>query len=216
MDDNVDEYSISTAWDITTSSYVGSFNVSAQEPTPVATSFKPDGTVMYVIGVGNQTVYQYTLSTAWSVSTASYASKSFSVATQETNPWGLYFTPDGTKMFIIGEIGVDVNEYSLSTAWDVSTASYVQNFSVSGQTSLPYGLTFGNDGSKMYVVELTNDSIYQYSTATIPTITYPTNITWPSGTAPTSPAIGETDVITFTTRDGGTTYNAALAIDGAT
>jgi hypothetical protein len=47
------------------------------------------------------------------------------------------------------------------------------------------------------------------------TITYPTSVNWTGGTAPTSPAVGETDVLTFTTRDGGTTYNAALAIEGA-
>ena len=37
----------------------------------------------------------------------------------------------------------------------------------------------------------------------------------PSGTAPTSPAIGETDVLAFNTRDGGITYQGVLAIDGA-
>jgi hypothetical protein len=49
----------------------------------------------------------------------------------------------------------------------------------------------------------------------IPTITYDPDLQWSGGTAPTSPAIGETDVITFNTTDGGTTYKSALAIDGA-
>jgi hypothetical protein len=47
------------------------------------------------------------------------------------------------------------------------------------------------------------------------TITYDSSIDFPGGTAPTSPAIGDTDVLVFTTRDGGTSYKAALAIDGA-
>jgi hypothetical protein len=51
--------------------------------------------------------------------------------------------------------------------------------------------------------------------AFVPTITYDPNLQWSGGTAPTSPAIGETDVITFNTTDGGTTYKSALAIDGA-
>ncbi len=38
------------------------------------------------------------------------------------------------------------------------------------------------------------------------TITYPASVDWPSGTAPTAPASGETDVYTFYTTDGGTTY----------
>ena len=45
--------------------------------------------------------------------------------------------------------------------------------------------------------------------------TYDSSIKWSGGEAPTSPAIGETDVITLDTTDGGTTYRAAHAIDGA-
>jgi len=51
--------------------------------------------------------------------------------------------------------------------------------------------------------------------SSIPTITYDPALEWPNGTAPTAPADGETDVITFNTSDGGTTYSAVQAIDGA-
>jgi hypothetical protein len=84
---------------------------------------------MYVIGNSGDDVNEYDLSTAWDITTASYL-QNFSVATQETNPQGLFFKPDGTKMYVIGSSGDDVNEYDLSTAWDISTASYLQNFSV--------------------------------------------------------------------------------------
>jgi hypothetical protein len=67
----------------------------------------------------------------------------------------------------------------------------------------------------MYILGGATDTIYQYSTGTPATITYDTAIEWPGGTAPTSPPIGETDVVTFNTRDGGTTYQAVQAIDGA-
>jgi hypothetical protein len=41
-------------------------------------------------------------------------------------------------MFILGYIGDDVNEYTLSTGFDLSTASYSQNFlSVAAQDSGP-------------------------------------------------------------------------------
>ena len=40
-------------------------------------------------------------------------------------------------MFVIGSSGDDVNEYTLSTGFDVSTASYDSNFSVSSQESIP-------------------------------------------------------------------------------
>jgi len=86
--------------------------------------FKPDGTKMFVIGSAYDTVFQYSLGTVWDVSTASYDSKSFDVYSQDSRPTGVFFKPDGTKMFVIGPVNDKVFQYSLGTAWDVSTASY--------------------------------------------------------------------------------------------
>jgi hypothetical protein len=40
------------------------------------------------------------------------------------------FNTDGTKMFVVGGNGDDVNEYTLSTGFDISTSAYSQVFSV--------------------------------------------------------------------------------------
>ena len=102
----------------------------------------------------------------------SYASKSFSVGTQETFPTGLAFSTDGTKMYVVGQTNRTVYQYTLTTAWDVSTASYVKGLSVSTQDSIPTGLAFSLDGTKMYVVGQGNDTVYQYnSTQTSSTTT---------------------------------------------
>ena len=42
-----------------------------------------------------------------------------------------------------------------------------------------------------------------------------TNVYFAGGTAPVPPASGETDILVFTTMDGGTTWYGALAIDAA-
>lgn len=47
------------------------------------------------------------------------------------------------------------------------------------------------------------------------TLTYPAGVDWAGGTAPDAPASGETDLLCFTTTDGGTTWYGALAIDAA-
>ena len=49
---------------------------------------------------------------------------SFDVSTQEANSAGVVFNNDGTKMFVIGNTGDDVNEYTLTTPFDVSTATF--------------------------------------------------------------------------------------------
>ena len=48
---------------------------------------------------------------------------SFDIKSQEQVPVGLAFNTDGTKMFVLGSSGNDVNEYTLTTGFDVSTAS---------------------------------------------------------------------------------------------
>lgn len=45
------------------------------------------------------------------------------------------------------------------------------------------------------------------------TITWPAAVDWPAGTAPDAPASGETDVFTFYTQDGGTTWYGFQAGD---
>jgi hypothetical protein len=45
------------------------------------------------------------------------------------------------------------------------------------------------------------------------TITWPASVDWPSGTAPETPDSGETDVLTFWTHDGGTTWYGFKAGD---
>lgn len=160
--DSVWQQSMSSAWDVATLS--PGLYVNAQESAPNGLAFKSDGTKMYIVGTANDTVYQYSLATAWDVLTATYDSVSFSVATQETEPRGIAFKTDGTKMYIIGSSGDDVNEYALSGAWDISTASFTTNFSVATQTgAVPTKVQFKDDGTKMYVLSDSNDTVFQYS-----------------------------------------------------
>lgn len=162
--DDINEYDLSSAWDVSSSSFTQAFSVSSQDSNPSAVYFKDDGSKMYVLGRTGTSVYEYDLSTSWDISSASFL-QSFSVSSQETGPNALFFSPNGDAFFITGNIGDDVNEYSLSAAWDISTASYVQAFSVASQETFPTGLFFKSDGSKMYIVGLGGTStIYQYST----------------------------------------------------
>jgi sugar lactone lactonase YvrE len=216
VNDNVYEYNLSTAWDISTASYSQAFSISTQSGVGRALFFKNDGTKMYVGDASNLSVYEYGLSTAWNISTSSYT-QNFSVSTQvsASGLHGLFFKPDGTKMFVCDVAG-DVYEYSLSTGWDLSTASYSNNtFDSSSQATQPSGISFKTDGSKMYLVGVSTDTIFQYSTSStaLATITYPASVIWSGGTTPTAPANGETDVYSFYTDDGGTTYYGFVSGD---
>jgi hypothetical protein len=163
--DDVNEYDLSTAWDISTASYLQNFSVVAQGNGPTGLFFHPDGIKMYVICQSSDSIHEYNLSTAWDISTAAFV-QSFSVVAQDTIPQGLFFRPDGLKVCIVGREADEANEYNLSIAWDISTAAFVQSFSVTAQDTDPTGLAFNSDGTKMFVVGNGSDSVHQYTLTT--------------------------------------------------
>lgn len=121
-DDTLHQYTLSTPWDPSTSSYDSKSHQFTEDNTPWGVAFKPDGTKLYMLGDSNDTVYQYSMSVAWDISTLSYDSKSFAIGTN--NSWrGMQFHPNGDQMMLMW-VGSTVERYSLSTAWDVSTASF--------------------------------------------------------------------------------------------
>jgi len=164
--DDVNQYTLSTAFNVSTATFVRLFSTSAQDAAPADIFFKPDGLSMFILGNTNDTVFQYTLSSAFDISTASYASKSFSVTSQETTPLGLWFKPDGTVMYIVGSSNDTVFQYNLGTAWDVSTASYASISFVVSQDTAPNQVNLSADGLTMWIVGTTGDDINQYALGT--------------------------------------------------
>ena len=63
----------------------------------------------------------------------------------------------------------------------------------------------------------TNGDTYIYTaiaTGGAGSLTWPTSVKYPGGTAPSSPALGKKDVFTFMTVDGGTSYVGKKAVEG--
>jgi len=212
--DTVFQYTLSTAWDVSTASYASKSYPSGQTTGTTNVAFNNDGTKMYISGWDVDQIFQYTLSTAWDVSTASYDSKSLSVGSQEANIRDFTFWNNGTTILITGNTDDTVYEYTLSTAYDVSTGSYSGNsFSYTGQDGNGTGVMANPDGSSVYVSGTSTDTVYQYSTASTVTVTWPSSIEWAGGVAPSAPATGETDVYTLVTDDGGTSYVGVKTAD---
>lgn len=85
-------------------------SVTSEDTSPTGLAFKPDGTKMYVLGSGSDAVYQYTLSTPWDLSTASYDSVSFSV-TEDGSPEAIAFSPAGSRLYVLGSDTDTVYQY---------------------------------------------------------------------------------------------------------
>ena len=175
-----------------------SFSVASQDTTPYGITFKSDGTKMYVVGDAGDDVNEYSLSTAWDVSTASYTTV-FSVASQTTIPMDIHFKTDGTSFYISDRATEDIFQYDMTTAWDISTASYTSKSYAQAQSTNISGLTFNNTGSKMYISDITGSAVYQYTLSTA----------WDVSTASydsvsLSISEGDTTAFTMTFNDDGT------------
>ena len=142
--------------------FVDSFSVNSQDTIPRGLTFNNDGTKMFVVGDADDDINEYTLSTRFDVSTASFVD-SFDVSSQEAKPYDVAFNTDGTKMFVLGVAGDDVNEYTLTTGFDVSTASFVDSFSVSSQDIIPEDVAFNDDGTKMFVLGRNDTDVNEYT-----------------------------------------------------
>jgi len=164
------QYSLSTAWDLSTASYDSkSASVGTQTSNDTrGLAFKTDGTKMYVASEATKYVYQYSLSTAWDVSTASYDSVSFYVNSQDIYPQDVLFKTDGTKMYMVGYNTDAVYQYDLTTAWDISTASYAsKSLSTSSETTgAPASADFSSDGTSVFVLGISTDTVFQYDLST--------------------------------------------------
>lgn len=93
----------------------------------------PDGTKMFFAdsagGTGTGTIRRYDLSTPHDISTAVESSDTYTCGITGNSCEGVHFSNDGTKMFIAW---ADISDpefrgYSLSTAWDITTAPAVSS-----------------------------------------------------------------------------------------
>lgn len=165
--DSIYQYTLATAWDVTTATYDNvSFSVTAQDGTPTGLYFRPNGLEFYISGDTNNAVFKYTLTSAWDISTASYANVSFSVATQESLPQDIWFTSDGLKLYIVGSNRRGVTEYTLSTAWNITTATISGFFNINNFESVPVGLYFSEEQNLVFIIGSGNDAIYEVNANT--------------------------------------------------
>jgi len=144
-----------------------SFSVTSQDASPHGMSFNSDGTKMFFTGTASDEVHQYSLTNGFSMASGNvtYDNISFSVTSQDTAPTGLTFSPDGTKMFVLGQTNDAIYQYSLTNGFSMASGNVTYDnisFDHSGQETLAYGVEFNTDGTKMFVIG-NGRSVYQYS-----------------------------------------------------
>jgi len=164
-DKKIFEYNVSTAYDLSTrSGGLVNLDVSNQESFARSISFNNDGSKIFVLGNENKRVFSYTLSTNFSLSSASYDNLSFLFTGQDAIPQSIAFNPDGSKMYMLGGSDNSVYQYSLSTPFAVQLSAYdLLSFSVAAQDISPTSIYFTSDMSQAFIMGSNNRKLFEYS-----------------------------------------------------
>lgn len=182
--DDIKTFTLGTPWDLTTANYQSGqdLSVAAQDGQPYDIACNPDGTTVIVTGDVTDTLYEYRMgvpANALGIAAhdlhnhggtvkAQYGRElSLDVSAQDTNLFGLVISSDGLHLYIVGRDGDKVYAYTLSVAYDISTAVYdgtSSDLDVSGQDLGSQGITISSNGLHLYMVGSTAAaSVYAYT-----------------------------------------------------
>ncbi len=155
------EYTLSTAWDVTTATQTGYKDFSDVIVRGHDFDFRPNGNILYVDDRIHESVFQFKLSTSWNVETASLK-KVLDISGEQEAVRGIQLGEDGHRMFLNDTGKQKVLEYYLSSTYNIDSASFIGSFSVSSQIPSPEGITFRPDFRMFYVTSTTEEKVYQY------------------------------------------------------
>ena len=166
-DDNIQQFTLSTAYAVGTASYVAAYSLGGDGIYyPYSMRWNNDGSKFFVVDYSADTVIEYSVSNAYDVTTGTVTEgTNFSVSSYESNPLDVAFNTDGTKMYVIGNGGDEINEWTLSTGFDLSsTVTHVSATSL-GMTD-PSHFDISSDGTLMAVVDYGTDILKGFTLST--------------------------------------------------
>jgi len=158
------QFNLNTPWSISSFSGAGSFVLVPTFPTgqdPRNLMFKNDGLVFWIVdgatGFSTGTdLVEYRCTTPFDITTASI----FQRVKAPVTPSGIWISPSGTKIYITSFSG-GVNEYNLSTPFNVATISGLVN-NLPTPDSRVEDVFLRDDGLRLWVTGNGSNLIYDY------------------------------------------------------
>ena len=175
----LEQFSLSTPWDSSTITWTGRTDLQTGCTTSIQSrglDFKPDGTRVFIGNEGNNIIAQYDLTTPWDVTSMTNQFCSPSISGDETKMRNIQLSSDGNFLYVGGNTGDDINKYSLTTPYNITSISLETSYSISAQTGEMRGFIFSSNFTKLYVTGDDGSSsgdnvIYEYDLDCAGTIT---------------------------------------------
>lgn len=165
--ESIIEYTLSSEWDIETDpTATGKTLEFSVLDRPQSVIFHPLGTKFFITDLLAATVTQFDMTINWDISTAPVGgTKSVSVASKETVPLALAFSPDGNSFFTGGNTEMDVFRFDIPTAWDLEDAQFVDFLNSSGEAvDGLHDVFLSPKGDKIYITAgMPTNKIFEYS-----------------------------------------------------
>ena len=158
-DSKIYKYSLATAYDPSTWIYAGFLDPLSITGTVRDFCFSPNGTKLLIHGNnGGNAIFEYSLSTAWALNTASYTTRSFSTNTQDTDMKDIRISPDGLRLILLGDSNKRLYRYNLGSYANLTTVTYIEQLSLSSYLvnpsssgSIQSGMAISRDGTRIYI-----------------------------------------------------------------
>lgn len=179
----VQQYDLTVAWD--PSGGIVSAGTYSQDSYHTDIKFSADGSKMFFARDITNQVGEVVLSTPWDV-TSGGTQASTDVSAQTTTPVALCFSSDGSRMFVLGNDGTALYEYSLSTPWLISSRTYIgTNLSIPSnlgpELTLRKSVAFSAAGTRLFILGTRAGNylseLFQFSAVASPVISDLTTVT---------------------------------------
>jgi len=168
--EGIEEYKLDTAYDVSSCNFVTTHFEGEMNIRDIA--FNNSGTKLFIYdGTGNDFIKKYSLTSPFNISNATFEQQSTGTSSKtfsqlEGNPQGLAFSSDGSKMYITGHGKDKVQEFNLSTPFDLSNVTKKGGYDVSDDgVEQVSGIAFSSDGLKMFVLDFKtgNKTVSEYN-----------------------------------------------------
>ena len=230
---SVYQIDLSTPWDITTGTYTvgnkinianttaaGGVNASSSDTYKRGITFSSDGTKFYIVedntttNTAQKVVFQYNMSVAWSVNTATLNSGTNPLNTQNNiliwDPNGICFSSDGEYMFLLyylssgpGPIVETSKLISGQTRWNITSYAYYEITTIDPiDRVFPIGFKFKTDGTRVYYLYVDGDAYKVWSDDLNPL--YPWDFNYYTFSSSYSPPIQLSSITDFYFKSDGT------------
>ena len=172
LDDNINQgsgavyrYDSGIAWDTNGFAYSGNTSGKLANPENAALVFHPadvafddSGNRMYILDDANDRLFQYSLGSANDLTTLSYTQGEFLELNRNPAkpfiPLNVIWGNLGTKLYIVNSYNNSIDQYGLSSNYDITTATFEKNLNL--PENIVNSVSISADGSRMFVDTGTN------------------------------------------------------------